>query len=257
MRAIDPIPVLIFDLDGTILRSNSFPLWVVFLLIGRISGLGLQRRASLSMSTMRLLLSRKFGRLNHDELQRRLQLALKAAIGDCSLAAMHRFQASLSRRVRANLGSLLRLMVERQIDAVLATAAAAEYAEPLGRQLGFRHVLATRPDRIVGELANAGHLKRQRVADFLRDAGWHDRSLVLFTDHQDDLPLIRDSNVVYWFGSADMLARVRTQAAATRFIYCRDMSPEMLRAEVLALWDHPADSSVGCLTSSLSEMTLS
>jgi len=257
MHVADPLPVVIFDLDGTILRSNSFPLWVRFLLVGRISGLDLRQRAPLSLSAMRLLLLRKFGKLSHDELQRRLQLAWRVATENTNPAGMHRFEAMLLRRVRTNLRSLLRLLVEHQIDAVLATAAAVEYAEPLGRQLGFQHVLATRSQRLAGELANAGNLKRRSVANFLRDVGWHDRPLILFTDHQDDLPLIRDCNAVFWFGSTGMLTRVRAMATTTRFIYCRDMSPVTLRAEILELCDHPAGSSVVGWTGSLSQMTLS
>ena len=80
MRSADSLPVLIFDLDGTILRTNSFPLWVVYLTVGRIPELDLRQRVSLSMHAMRLLVSRKIGRLSHDELQRRLQMAWQEAI---------------------------------------------------------------------------------------------------------------------------------------------------------------------------------
>ena len=61
MPSADSLPVLIFDLDGTILRTNSFPLWMVYLMIGRIPELDLRQRVSLSMHTMRLLLLRKIG----------------------------------------------------------------------------------------------------------------------------------------------------------------------------------------------------
>ena len=49
----------------------------------------------------------------------------------------------LRRRVRPAFEPLLQQIAAGEIDAVLATAAAGEYALPLGRQLGFRHVLAT------------------------------------------------------------------------------------------------------------------
>ena len=168
MRSADSLPVLIFDLDGTILRTNSFPLWVVYLTLGRIPELDLRQRVSLSMHTVRLLLSRKIGRLSHDELQRRLQMVWQAAIAGGRLPVTIRYEAGLLRRVRPNLAALLSLMVERQFDAVLATAAAADYAEPLGRRLGFQHVLATRANRSAGEPANARAAKRRSVGDFLR-----------------------------------------------------------------------------------------
>jgi phosphoserine phosphatase len=257
MRSADSLPILIFDLDGTILRTNSFPLWVVYLTVGRIPELDLRQRVSLSMQTMRLLLSRKIGRLSHDELQRRLQMVWQAAIASGRLPMTNRYEAWLLRRVRPNLGALLSLLVKRQFDSVLATAAAADYAEPLARRLGFQHVLATRVNRSAGEPANARAVKRRSVGDFLRDAGWSDRSLILFTDHLDDLPLILDCDVVCWFGSAGMLAKIRAMAAKSGFVHCRDMSPQMLQATVLGLCDYAAHSSVPRPTGSLSEITVS
>src|ERR1700733_9687700 len=95
MRPADSLPVLIFDLDGTILRTNSFPLWVVYLAVGRIPELDLRQRVSLSMHTMRLLLSRKIGRLSHDGLQRRLQIVWQAVIAGGGLPMTDRYEAWL------------------------------------------------------------------------------------------------------------------------------------------------------------------
>ena len=258
MRSAESLPpVLIFDLDGTILRTNSFPLWMVHLMIGRIPELDLRQRVSLSIKTMRLLLSRKIGRLGHDELQRRLQMVWQAAIAGSRLPMTNHYATSLLRHVRPNIGALLGVVMKRQFDSVLATAAAADYAEPLGRRLGFQHVLATRANRNAGEPANARAAKRRSVGDFLRHTGWRDRSLILFTDHLDDLPLILECDVVCWFGSAGMLATARAMAAKSGFVHCRDMSPKMLQATVLGLCDYAAHSSVPRATGSLSEITVS
>jgi phosphoserine phosphatase len=230
MRSPDTIPVLVFDLDDTILCCNSFPHWVLFLMTGRLRGVGVKHRALLSLRVAGLLLWRKVGRLSHDELQRRLQAAWQVATAGSDPNPTNRFEAMLLRRVRANLRPCLGLMVEREMDAVLATAAAADYAEPFGQRLGFRHVLATRSGRAAGEPSNRGAMKRQRVADFLGDIGWCGRPLILFTDHIDDLPLIRASNVVCWFGSAELLSALDAMVEETRFIHCRDMSDEQLLA---------------------------
>jgi phosphoserine phosphatase len=236
MRSPDPVPVLVFDLDDTILCCNSFPLWTLFLMIGRLRGVGMRRRAVLSLRAAGLLLWRKVGRLGHDEFQRRLQ----AATAGSDLVWTSGFEAMLLRRVRANLRSCLGLMVERQLDAVLATAAAADYAEAFGRRLGFRHVLATPAGRVAGEPSNSGAVKRQRVVAFLRDLGWCDRPLILFTDHIDDLPLIRECGVVCWFGSAESLSALDAMVEETRFIHCRDMSDERLLATFGGLCGCPA-----------------
>lgn len=231
MRSPDPIPVLVFDLDDTILCCNSFPLWVLFLLTGRLRGVEATRRALLSLRVAGLLLCRKARRLGHDEFQRGLQAAWQATTTGGDLTPTSCLEATLLRRVRPNLRSCLRLMTERQMDAVLATAAAADYAEAFGRRLGFRHVLATRSGRAAGEPSNVGAIKRRRVVEFLHDIGWSDRPLILFTDHIDDLPLIQESDVVCWFGSAELLSALDAMAEKkTRFIPCRDMSEEQLLA---------------------------
>ncbi len=245
-------PVLVFDLDGTILDCNSFPHWVLFLLKGRMSSLGLRQRASLSVRTARLLLSRKIFRLSHDELQRLLQ----AASVDVGPADVDRFVTALLLRARPSLRSLLNILAADCADAVLATAAAADYAEPLGQQLGFRHVLATGRGRRLGECANSGSAKRESVVNFLRAAGWSGRPFVLFTDHTDDLPLIQDSALVFWFGSLDMLTRARSIARLTKFVDCRDLSYEDLQARILPLCNYAAVRE-DTAADSASEMTLS
>jgi hypothetical protein len=177
-----------------------------------------------------LLLWRKIGRLSHDEFQRCLQVAWRVAIADRD--PVSHFETMLLRRVRVNMRGL---MAERRWDAVLATAAAADYAEAFGCRLGFRHVLATPSGRSAGEPSNSGANKRQRVVAFLRDMGWCERPRILFTDHINDLPLIRACGVVCWFGSAESLSAVNTMVKETRFIYCRDMTDEQLLATCNAL----------------------
>jgi phosphoserine phosphatase len=247
MRQPDPMPVLVFDLDGTILCCNSFPLWTLFLMTGRV---GVRHRGLLSLRVLSLLLQRKIGRLSHDEFQRCLQAAWQAATAGRDPDLTSRFEAVLLRRVRANMRACLDLIVERQLDAVLATAAAADYAEAFGRRLGFRHVLATRSGRSVGEPSNSGVMKRQRVVALLRDIGWCGRPLILFTDHIDDLPLIQACGVVCWFGSAESLAVVNAMAADTRFIHCRDMTGEALLATANALCGCPPVRALSAITAS-------
>jgi phosphoserine phosphatase len=243
----DPAPILIFDLDETILRVNSFPLWARFLIAGRLPGLGWRRRAWLSLRAQRLLVWRKLGRLSHDTLRWRLQLAWQSAAGHHREDLVARFQAGLLREVRENLRPLLAMIASERIDAVLATAAAAEYALGLGRQLGFRHVLASRHDSHAAAPLNSGPRKRDQVLTFLREQGWHGRKLTLFTDHLDDLPLMRESDTVCWFGPDATLAAAQTLAGGTRFIRGRDLDGSALVAVLdglpVAVMDQPMEAS--------------
>jgi phosphoserine phosphatase len=230
MQPINLASVLIFDLDGTILEVNSFPLWVHYLMIGKLSGIGLHRRLLLSLRTLRLLLSRKLGRLNHDELQRRLQVAWRSAVGPRSAVLEDHFGSTLLQRVRRNLRPLLEAVTAEGLDAVLATAAAADYAESFGRRIGFQHVLATPPGRAIGAPSNSGAQKRRQVLDLLHELDWRDRKLVLFTDHVDDLPLIRECSAIYWFGPPDVFVAAGVSSGGARVVYCRDLPGEVVQA---------------------------
>jgi phosphoserine phosphatase len=215
----DRNPVAIFDLDGTILRINSFPRWVLHLIAGRVPELGLRRRLVLSLSCQWHLLLRKLRRMDHDTLLRHLQTAWRSA----AARETGRFEAKLLRHVRPNLAAVLEVVAAERVDAILATAAAEEYAAGLGRRLGFRHVLATSTGRRADEPCNSGERKRDRVLALLDQQGWRGRPLMLFTDHIDDLPLMRECDIVFWYGSEAEMARAAVEAPGTRVAFCRDL----------------------------------
>jgi phosphoserine phosphatase len=230
MPASSPSPVLVFDLDGTILGVNSFPRWAGFLMIGRIAGLGAATRARLAWDTAVLIGRRKLRRMSHDELARELEETWHRYATPVAVAT---FQARLHRHVRPCMRPILGLVAGGQMDAVMATAAAADYAVGFGLDLGFRHVLATPEHRGPDEPMNVGPRKRQRVRDLLIRNGWQDRPQFLFTDHIDDLPLMRDSRLVCWYGPPRKMAEAQGLAPNARFIPCRDLSGEHVLAIVI------------------------
>jgi len=208
-----PNGIVVFDLDGTVLAVNSFPLWVMRMLRGRFPRLPLWRRVSVSLQTARALVSRKAGMISHETLKWRLQRLWQDAVRGDSGAAERDFARHLADFVRPELTGVLSAVADGRIEAVLATAAAADYAEGLGRGLGFRHVLATPRQREEGSPSTVGVRKRDAVLNFLDKQGWGDRPIVFFTDHAEDLPLILRSHTVYWFGKEEerraMVARLQ------------------------------------------------
>jgi len=66
-------------------------------------------------------------------------------------------------------------------------------------------------------------------AALLLDRGWHTRPLVLYTDHVDDLPLIRISQTTYWFGTEEM------RRMLVRDMPQIDLRPGLGRTDELAL----------------------
>jgi phosphoserine phosphatase len=215
-RRSGEIPVLIFDLDGTILAVNSFPHWAAYVARGCFPHLGLARRARIAAAAVTLLGRRKLGFCDHETLKRRLQHLWQMATLDDGGACELNFIGGLSRHVRPELKPVLASVASGKVDAVLATAAAADYADALGRSLGFVDVLATPRSRMPGEPSNRGERKRDSVMTLLRARGWQDRPLAIFTDHADDLPLIHLCQTLYWFGTMRDLAAVEATVPGIR-----------------------------------------
>jgi phosphoserine phosphatase len=228
-------PVLIFDLDGTIIRRNSFPIWATTMLGLRNHRLTLRQRVALSLAVQRLLLARKLRRLDHDSLLRQLQGLWRAAAALPNVTIAEHLQTRLVRLVRPNLVPILRLVADSAMDGVLATAAAGDYAIPLGRTLGFSTIIATTVERRPEEPHNSGTHKRDRVLALLRDRGWSERPRIFFTDHPDDLPLMQESQAVCWFGSDRRLREATAAAPGVRFLPCRAMRPNELSATIAHL----------------------
>lgn len=212
-------PVYIFDLDGTLLSCNSFPAWAMHMLRGRVPHRGRRRQAATALAVARLLMRRKLGRLRHAALKQRLQAVWRSAtLGDAGAHAM-RLSDVLERYLRPNMADVLRQVRTGQVDAVLATAAAGEYAHALGRRLGFSDVLASD-----GGSDNLGEEKCRRVLAFLAERNWSVRPRIVFTDHVDDLPLMRASDLVCWFGPDDEQAEVARQLPGVMVVASRSLN---------------------------------
>jgi phosphoserine phosphatase len=194
---------IVFDLDGTILSVNSFRLWVTQMIGGRFPGMPAWRRAILSIATLRALAARKAGLISHETLKWTLQHHWQRATRRDAGAGEREFVQRLCGFVRPELIGLLAAVADGRLEAVMATAAAADYAEAFGRLLGFPHILATPRVREEGSPSLVGVRKRDAVLAHLAALGWQGRPIVFFTDHVDDLPLILRAQTVYWFGSEE------------------------------------------------------
>lgn len=200
--------VYILDLDGTLLSINSFPRWVVYLMQAPFPRMGTARRLAISGRAAAMLMQRKLKLTGHEDFKWRLQQLWQAATAGDGGAGAQGFVSRMVGHVRPELRPVLAAVAGGRIDAVMATAAPADYAQPLGAAMGFAHVLATSSLRLAGEPSNVGQQKCQAVLRFLATRGWEGRRRVLFTDHEDDLPLIGICDAVHWFGTEAARARI-------------------------------------------------
>jgi phosphoserine phosphatase len=228
-------PVLIFDLDGTILCRNSFPIWAAAMLGLRHHHLTLRQRVALSLEVQRLLVARKLHRLDHDGLMRGLQALWRAAAVLPGSTIAEDLQARLMRMVRPNLVPIVRLVAEDVMDGILATAAAGDYALTLGRKLGFSTIIATGTDRSPDEPHNSGAHKRDRVLALLSERGWSERPRIFFNDDLADLPLMQASHAVCWYGNDRGLRQAKAASPNVRFLPCRRMRPNEMTATIAHL----------------------
>ncbi|KPF84698.1 hypothetical protein IP70_14155 [alpha proteobacterium AAP38] len=204
--------VLILDLDGTVLSVNSFRLWASYMLRAASPHMAPGRRLGLALRAGGALVARKAGLLGHEALKHHLQSLWQRSVAGDGGATLAHFNNGLRRHVRPELQPLLSAVAAGRLDGVLATAAAADYAQEFGGLLGIPHVLATPAIRPRTMPSNIGPHKRDAVLDFLARQGWMERPRILFTDHEDDLPLIEICGTIHWFGPATALP-----ALAARF----------------------------------------
>jgi phosphoserine phosphatase len=228
-------PILVFDLDGTVLRINSFPVWVVFLALGGARGLSIGQQLKVTALAARLVLLRKLGRINHTILMRRMQELWQFATAGDGDAAAQRLAKLLSRTTRRNLDPAIKLVSEGALDGVLATAAAEDYAVVLSQRLGVQNVLATRTGRAMDEPENTGVHKYERLSAWLNARGWSGRPLIFFNDHLADLPLMRECSIVCWVGSRRALKQAQREAPGVRFVDCRKLNAREVRATLAHL----------------------
>ena len=208
-------PVYVFDLDGTVLTINSFPAWVRYLLAGGRHGASRTARARTALATLAALAERKLARRPHRLLKLRLQRIWKRRADREEAAA--EFTERLMAHLREELRPLLSRVARGEIDAVLATAAAEEYAEGVAACLGFSRYTAT-PRGAADVAENVGAAKRDSVAALLERIGWAGRPLIVLTDHLEDSPLIERASRLVWCGSQADAGHLRSSGHGGRMV---------------------------------------
>lgn len=160
--------VAVVDLDGTLLRCNSFTEFVKFIF---------RRKPSLRFQLALIVLRRKLRLLSHSEAKQHI---LHLVAGKLHGGDINSFITRLHRYLNDDVVAFVSSCPKK----LLATAAPALYARPLGDSLGFDEVVATE----IGGDENKGEKK----LDSVRKSGvTFGPGVAVVSDHSDDMPLFR------------------------------------------------------------------
>ncbi len=227
---------MICDLDSTVLSVNSFRPWVRYLIFGHFGDLPVAERLEIAISTIIVMIERKLMNKDHAVIKGKLQKLWRKAMAKDPAGLGHDWLlGDLAATVRPNLSALLsRAASDSKQHVLLATAAAGEYAEPLGQKIGFRHVLATPllAGADAAKLHNVGPVKRDRVLAFLQEKGWDKLPRVFLTDHIEDLPLIEVCDKILWFGNETQRQLAQTKAPSKLFVSALTLETKEVLAEI-------------------------
>ncbi len=203
--------LVLVDLDGTLLRGNSFHLWLRHMLTG-----GLRTVAPADRFASRLAIcfysALRLGRMiTHARLKRACQRVWGRAMARSADPdyELNSFLAALMPRIDGRIVDWIDNARDGGAVAVLTTAAPGDYALPLARRLGFDGAVATPRASSEAWTENLREEKQRSTGDYVRRMGWEDKRTILFTDHMDDLPLMRSVQEVCLVADEDAVAEIK------------------------------------------------
>lgn len=217
-----PQEVVIFDLDGTITRCDTY--------LAYLQGFLRKRpwRYGRCMVLPVVLAGFRFGRLDRTQLKRHF---LKAVLGGATRAQIDtwsdRFvQHVLDYDVRPMAKTRIRHYREAGHRLVLASASFDFYVERLGARLGFDHVVCTRAawspaNRLSGSIDGPnliGQAKVEAVLKLLAEqyaltptSFGRTMKLTVYSDHHSDVPLMRIADTAVAVNPTPELAQAAGQ----------------------------------------------
>lgn len=167
----------IIDLDGTLLKCNSFTEFVKFIF---------RRFPSRRMHIARIVALRKFRIVSHHKAKEMIVNMISEKITPIQLSEFVDF---LTARVNLHVMEVIRDIPRK----IIATAAPAIYVKEFAQRMGINEFCATLP----GQPENKGEEKLRNV----RKLGVSfDETTMVITDHKDDTPLLeangRGKNII-------------------------------------------------------------
>lgn len=170
--------VVVFDLDGTLVRCNTFHKFIIFLLFDKRSNLKLTYRAMIIYySVLRLLKL-----ISHKS----LKLNVMRFSGDADdLNIQYFIDCFIQSETSAVCLDEIRNWKKKDVLLVLATAAPLQYSEHIAKKFGFDKVMASN----ISTSNELFECFRQQKAECVAEYADGRPILAVYSDHDDDIPL--------------------------------------------------------------------
>jgi len=174
-------PIIVVDLDGTLVRVNTFHRWMRFSLL-----LALKKGRFLTAAKMAFTVAlRLFKRISHARMK---YLFLTFSEPLAEPRDIERFVRSLDAYIHP---AIRQTVAQTRAFTLLATAAPALYAVPLAKRYGFQHCIATPGTATSPWYETLRERKAEAFEAWCSARGIPCRIDRLYTDHYDDLPLMK------------------------------------------------------------------
>lgn len=184
MLGASKLRIAVFDLDGTLIAGNSFHRWLVTLWLWAFwHGLWV-----ICAHLMILFAARLFRLIEHRQLKKAV---IKHSLQAPS-AIIERFVVRLAQQVRPRLRDCILQHKQEGLTVVIVTAAPEVYLTGFAEACGADALLGTSSQLSGDWQENLGQCKWQSLCQYYY--GQHIQLDVMYSDHSDDLPLLRRAN---------------------------------------------------------------
>lgn len=174
---------IVCDFDGTIISKNSFPLWIIFIIKKSI----LQGNFGVLFHFIAALIVRKLRIIDHAQ--------FKCILMRKRYPKKYDIEFIFTLKKHLNLELISRIQETGEgIEKTLSSAAPEKYL------LYANEILDIEFNNIIGSSLNGGELFENygnNKVYSLNKKGIENNEIIFFTDHHEDIPLMRNSNKVF------------------------------------------------------------
>ena len=179
--------LLIIDLDGTFVSVNTFHIWMKFLFLEELK----QFHLTSVIKILSIIFLRLTKNITHRQMKFRI---LKLSEKNISKQQINTFVDTLDVYVNQTILTKLQDVSTRTL---LATAAPLLYAQAIKEKYHFDDVIATEYTHVDKWTENIKEEKKNTYLKLLHDKAIDPKKVILYSDHHDDLPLMKISDFTY------------------------------------------------------------